>query len=212
METRLAPLTPEVIGARVPRRGHRWMATLGRVVLRRIGWKVVGDLPDVPRAVIIAAPHTSNYDGLVGISAIQGLRLDIRFLAKHSLFRGPAGFLLRALGGVPVDRGRSGGLVEETKRVLTGGQPFWLGITPEGTRTGADHWKTGFHRIAVDLELPIVVATFCYRRKEVRILKAFWPGGDQQADLEAIYAMLDDVEPAHRERLSAPLRRRRQAP
>ncbi len=205
----LPPLIPDAIGARVPRRGHWLAAALGRAVLRLIGWKVVGELPDVPRAVMIAAPHTSNYDGLVGISAIQSLRLDIRFMAKHSLFRGPAGWLLRALGGIPVDRARSGGLVEDTKKVMTGGQPFWLGITPEGTRTGADQWKTGFHRIAVDLGLPIIVVTFCYRRKEARILNAFWPGGDQEADMDAIYAMLDDVQPAHPERLSAPLRRRR---
>lgn len=210
MSTDLRPLTPDAIGASVPRRGHWLVAALGRAVLRLIGWKVVGELPNVPRAVMIAAPHTSNYDGLVGVSAIQGLRLDIRFMAKHTLFRGPAGWLLRVLGGIPVDRARSRGLVEDTKNLMTGGQPFWLGITPEGTRTGAEQWKTGFHRIAVDLELPIIVVTFCYRRKQARILDAFWPSGDQQADMDAIYAMLDDVQPAHPERLSGPLRQRRQ--
>ena len=91
MSTDLRPLTPDAIGASVPRRGHWLVAALGRAVLRLIGWKVVGELPNVPRAGMIAAPHTSNYDGLVGVSAIQGLRLDIRFMAKHTLFRGPAG-------------------------------------------------------------------------------------------------------------------------
>ena len=100
MSTDLRPLTPDAIGASVPRRGHWLVAALGRAVLRLIGWQVVGELPNVPRAVMIAAPHTSNYDGLVGVSAIQGLRLDIRFMAKHTLFRGPAGWLLRALGGM----------------------------------------------------------------------------------------------------------------
>ncbi|PHS60055.1 MAG: acyltransferase [Alcanivorax sp.] len=208
----LPPLHPADLGARVPRRGSAPMAWLGRWILRAIGWKVVGRLPDIPRAVMIAAPHTSNYDGLVGISAIQSLRLDIRFMAKHTLFRGAIGVLLKALGGIPVHRGRAGGLVEETQRVLAAGDPFWLGITPEGTRTGAREWKTGFYRIALALKLPIIVVTFCYRRKEARILDAFWPTGDVEKDLEAIYALLDDVEPRHPERLSAPLKRRRQHP
>tara|TARA_A100001391_G_scaffold97812_1_gene64802 strand:- start:28431 stop:29060 length:630 start_codon:yes stop_codon:yes gene_type:complete len=209
MGARLAPLTPADIGPRVPRRGGAVTAWLGRAVLRAIGWQVVGRLPDVPRAVMIAAPHTSNYDGLVGIAAILGLRLDIRFMAKHSLFRGPAGMLLRAAGGMPVDRRRPGGVVADTRRLLAGGDPFWLGITPEGTRSGAGEWKTGFHRIAVELALPIVVVTFCYRRRQARILETFWPGGDLEQDLEAIYAALDDVTPRHPERLSAPLKRRR---
>ncbi|HCE40913.1 MAG TPA: acyltransferase [Alcanivorax sp.] len=205
----LPPLTPSDIGPRVPRRGARPVAWLGRWLLRAIGWRVVGRLPDVPRAVMIAAPHTSNHDGLVGISAILGLRLDIRFMAKHSLFRGPAGALLRAAGGIPVDRRRPGGVVAETKRLLAAGDPFWLGITPEGTREGAGEWKTGFHRIAVELGLPIIVVTFCYRRREARVLDTLWPVGDPAVDLEAIYARLDDVTPRHPERLSAPLRRRR---
>jgi 1-acyl-sn-glycerol-3-phosphate acyltransferase len=193
----------------VPRRGHGPSAALGRLALWATGWRLVGSLPDVPRAVVIAAPHTSNYDGLVGISAIRFLSLDLRFLAKHSLFRGPAGWLLRALGGIPVRRGQTDGLVGNVKALFQGGDPFWLGITPEGTRAGADQWKTGFYHIAADLGLPIVVVTFCYRRKQVRVLEAFWPNGDMARDLAAIYALLDDVEPRHPERLSAPLRRRR---
>lgn len=205
----LPPLNRRALGTRVPRRGQRLAAHLGRLLLGRLGWRLVGRLPDVPRAVVIAAPHTSNYDGLVGISAIQYLGLDVRFMAKHSLFRGPAGWLLRALGGIPVNRDAAGGLVQHVKGVLKGGDPFWLGITPEGTRTGAGQWKTGFYRIAAELGLPIVVVTFCYRRKQIRVLEAFWPGADMERDLQTIYALLDDVEPRHPERLSAPLRQRR---
>lgn len=81
--------------------------------------------------------------------------------------------------------------------------------SPPRARAGADRWKTGFYHIAADLGLPIVVVTFCYRRKQVRVLEAFWPSGDLARDLAAIHALLDDVEPRHPERLSAPLRRRR---
>lgn len=205
----LPPLRASDLGAAVPRRGHWLAAALGRVILKLIGWRVVGTLPNVPRAILIAAPHTSNFDGLVGVSAIQTLRLDIRFMAKHSLFRGPAGGLLRALGGMPVNRDSAGGVVEKSKASLAGEPPFWLGITPEGTRTGAREWKTGFYRIADDLRLPIIVVTFCYRRRQARVLQAVWPSGDMQGDLEGIYALLDDVQPRHPERLSAPLKRRR---
>jgi len=208
----LPPLRAVDVGPRIPRRGHWLAAALGRAMLRLVGWRVVGTLPDVPRAVMIAAPHTSNFDGLVGVSAIQALRLDIRFMAKHSLFRGPAGVLLRALGGMPVNRDSAGGVVEKSKASLQGEEPFWLGITPEGTRAGASEWKTGFYRIADDLRLPIIVVTFCYRRRQARVLQAVWPSGDMQRDLEVIYALLDDVHARHPERLSAPLKRRRGQP
>lgn len=202
-------IRPSDPGPRVPRRGSRLSSALGSLILRLVGWRVTGELPDEPRAVVIGAPHTSNFDGLVGISALQALRLDVRFMAKHSLFRGPAGWLLKALGGIPVNRRKAGGVVHGAKALLKGGDPFWLGITPEGTRTGAAEWKTGFYRIAADLDLPIIVVTFCYRDKEVQVLGAFRPGADRDADLEAIYAKLDHVTPRHPERLSEPLRRRR---
>lgn len=205
----LPPLRPRNLGSHTPRRGNRLLAALCGLILKLMGWRVVGEVPDVDQAVVIVAPHTSNFDGVVGISAVKYLRLDVRFMIKHSLFRGPAGWLLRALGGIPVNRKAAGSAAYGAKAMLKGRDRFWLGITPEGTRTGAREWKTGFYRIAQELNLPIIVVTFCYRRKEAQVLRAFHPTGDRDQDLESIYALLDDVKPRHPERLSVPLRRRR---
>lgn len=204
----LQPLRPEDFGPEVPRRGSRLFAALCGLLLKGLGWRVVGELPQAGRAVVIAAPHTSNVDGVIGLCAFKYMRLDVRFMIKHSLFRGPVGILLRALGAIPVNR-QAGNAAYGTKAMFKGDERFWLGITPEGTRTGARQWKTGFYRIATELELPIIVVTLCYRRKEAQVLKIFHPGGERERDLEAIYALFDDVTPRHPERLSEPLKRRR---
>ncbi|EKF75066.1 acyltransferase [Alcanivorax hongdengensis A-11-3] len=204
----LPALTPQSLGSQIPRRGHGVLVWLARLILRLIGWRIVGELPDVPRAVLVVAPHTSNFDGLVGISAIQALSLDVRFMAKDTLFTGRAGQLLRWLGGIPVDRSRADRIVEQTSAAMAS-KPFWLGLAPEGTRDRAQRWKTGFYRIAEGLQLPMVVIGFCYRRKQIRVVDSFVPSGDMDADLARIIDKLADIEPRRPERLSAPLRYRR---
>ncbi|MDX1803365.1 MAG: 1-acyl-sn-glycerol-3-phosphate acyltransferase [Alcanivorax sp.] len=204
----LPPVNANTLGSRVPRRGHVLLAWLARVVLRLLGWRIVGALPDVPKAVLIVAPHTSNYDGLVGISAIQALRIHVRFMGKHTLFTGRAGGLMKWLGGIPVDRGSADDVVAQTTAYMRK-EPFWLGLAPEGTRKGAERWKTGFYRIAEAMQIPVVVIGFCYRRKQVRIVDSFVPGGDLDADMARIHDHLADIEPRRPERLSTPLRYRR---
>lgn len=205
MKTPLPPVTAKRLGSNIPRRGHWFLAFLGRLVLRLVGWRIVGVLPDVPKAVLIGAPHTSNYDGLVGISTIQALRLNVKFLAKDALFEGRKGRVMRWFGGIPVDRSSATDIVDQVTKAMAH-DDFWLGITPEGTRSGAEKWKTGFYRIAQALELPIVVIGFCYRRQQIRVVDTFVPTGNMDADLERIYDALHDIVPSHPERLSAPLR------
>lgn len=208
MSRPLPPLSKASLGPQVPRRGHWLLAGLGRLMLRLQGWHVVGKVPDVPRAVLTFAPHTSNHDGLVGIPAIQSLRIDVRFMGKHSLFQGRLGKIMRWLGGIPVDRNSARDVVEQTVAQMAN-EPFWLAIAPEGTRNAAESWKTGFYRIAERLQVPIVVFGFCYKRKQVRVVYTFTPSGDLQGDLSAMVEALADIEPCRPEKLSRPLRFRR---
>ena len=104
MKTELPPIKARTLGERVPRRGHWLLAGLGRVILSAMGWRIVGTLPNVERAVLAVAPHTSNMDGVVGISAIQCLRIHVKFMAKHTLFEGRLGKLMVWLGGIPRSR------------------------------------------------------------------------------------------------------------
>ena len=205
MKSELAPLTARTLGDQVPRRGHWLLAGLGKLILGAMGWRIVGRLPNTPRVVLAVAPHTSNIDGLIGISAIQSLRVQVRFMGKHTLFEGRLGRLMYWLGGIPVNRDSARDVVDQTTAVMRE-TPFWLGLAPEGTRTGAKRWKTGFYRIAEQMAVPIVVLGFCYRRRQVRIVDCFLPTGDMDADMARMVASLADIEPRKPALLSAPLK------
>lgn len=205
MKSELAPLTARTLGDQVPRRGHWLLAGLGRLILGAMGWRIVGSLPNTSRVVLAVAPHTSNIDGLIGISAIQSLRVQVRFMGKHTLFEGRLGRLMYWLGGIPVNRDSARDVVDQTTAVMRD-TPFWLGLAPEGTRTGAKRWKTGFYRIAEQMAVPIVVLGFCYRRRQVRIVDCFLPTGDMDADMARMVASLADIVPRKPALLSAPLK------
>ena len=136
-----------------PSRFARW---LGRGILKLGGWRMVGALPDIPRLVLIGAPHSSNWDGVWGFAAKLALGVDIRVLGKDSLFRIPVlGYLLRHLGVMPVDRRAARGVIEQAAALIRGSDRFWYGLAPEGTRKRVERWKTGFWKIAkaADVEL-----------------------------------------------------------
>jgi 1-acyl-sn-glycerol-3-phosphate acyltransferase len=182
----MRPLRRPPIGARVPRRGN--FLTSGAAWLNQLatGWRVVGGIPDVARFVLIVAPHTSNWDFLHGLGAKGVLRLSARFLGKHSLFRGPAGWFLRWLGGIPVDRRSAHGIVGDSVAAFEREEQLCLVLTPEGTRSHVEAWKSGFYRIAVGAGVPILLVKFDYRSKSVVLGPLFQPSGDYDRDLPLI--------------------------
>ena len=170
-------------GPAVPRRGGRIRAALGRLVLRLMGWRIEGNLPDLPRLVVIAAPHSSGWDFVIGIALVFAMRLDIRFLGKAELFRGPLAPLFRWLGGIPVDRRRPDGVVEDAVARFQASPRLLLAIAPEGTRRPVEHWKTGFYRIALGAGVPIVAGFIDNGRKRVGFGGALQPTGDSDGDI-----------------------------
>lgn len=162
------------------------MPTLGRLLLRLIGWRISGALPGDPRYVLIVAPHTSNWDFFVGLFAKWALGLDAAFIGKHTLFRGPVGWALRALGGIPVDRTRPEGTVEDVVTRARAASSFVLAITPEGTRKRSEGWKTGFHRIALAAGIPILPVAFDWSTRTVALGTLFHPTADAAADIRAL--------------------------
>jgi 1-acyl-sn-glycerol-3-phosphate acyltransferase len=178
-----------------PRQGHpRWLRALGRGILRALGWRFVGGFADRPRQVLIGAPHTSNWDGIVGLAAAAACDVGVHVFAKRQLFWGPVGWGMRAFGGVPVERSAPGGLVGRAVAALTAGGPEFVAITPEGTRSAVERWKTGFHRMAVEADVPIAVVALDWGRKEIGVKGTLVPSGDLDADLGAIGALLAGVE------------------
>jgi 1-acyl-sn-glycerol-3-phosphate acyltransferase len=181
------PQIPE-LGPHVQRAHGRFAAALGRFMMGIRGWRVEGTFPDIPRMVLIVAPHTSNWDFLTGTWVKLAMRMGARFVGKHTLFRGPLGVLMRWLGGVPVDRSNAAGFVEDAARVLRESERMTLVIAPEGTRKLTDRWKSGFYRIAVAAGVPILLAGFDYPRRVITFGPAIEPSGDYERDLPLIQA------------------------
>lgn len=166
-----------------PRRGSGLTRAVARVVLRVLGWRIVGRVPALPRFVIIVAPHTSNWDFAIGVAAMFALGLRISWLGKDSLFRGPPGPVLRWLGGVAVNRSARGGVVVQVVDAFRTHSRFVLALSPEGTRRRVESWRTGFHNIARGAGVPIVPAWLDYARREIGIGEPIVPSDDAEDDI-----------------------------
>lgn len=177
-----------VLGPAVPKSGGLATRALGGLLLRLMGWRLEGRSPNRPQCVLVVAPHTSNWDFVVGLAAKWALGLRVRFIGKHTLFRFPLGVFMRAVGGVPVDRRATEGYVERTAALFADGAPLYLVIAPEGTRRRVPRWKTGFHRIAMRAGIPILPVALDYSSRAVRLLPFYEPTGDYRRDLEALSA------------------------
>jgi 1-acyl-sn-glycerol-3-phosphate acyltransferase len=138
---------------------------LAHKLLELRGWEFTGTVPDVPKLIIIGAPHTTNWDFVVYLGALHHYQLHASYIGKHTLFRWPFGWLFRKLGGIPVDRSKPGGLVQQVVDALESAKRMILVIAPEGTRGAAPYWKSGFLHIAAAAEVPILLAYIDYPSK-----------------------------------------------
>lgn len=182
------PRPATVLPPLVPRRGNRFTRWLGRAMLRLMGWEFVGEFPDYPKMVLIVAPHSSNRDFFVGVGVMFALGFEARFIGKRELFSGPAGIVMRWLGGIPVDRRRPEGFVEQLVETLGRYERVILAITPEGTRKPVTEWKTGFYRIAHAAGLPIAPVYFDNVTRRVGFFPVLTPTGDADRDIAALRA------------------------
>jgi len=175
------------------------------VFFRLQGWRLEGTLPPgAARCVMIAAPHTSNWDLPYTLMAAFALRLHIRWMGKASIFRFPFGGLMRWLGGMAVDRSKANNLVQAAATVLKDGDgPLQLVVAPEGTRGRTRHWKTGFYFIALDAGVPILLTYLDYGRKVAGIGPAFVPTGHVEADMAEIKRFYAGVQGRNAEQFEA---------
>jgi 1-acyl-sn-glycerol-3-phosphate acyltransferase len=178
--------TIPTLGPAVPARGGRVLRLVGRAVFSGLGWRFEGVLPDIPRCVMIVAPHTSNWDVVIGIAALVALDLRVTWLGKHQIFRAPFERFFRALGGVPVNRAAPEGVVEQAAAVLAPSRSAFLAIAPEGTRRKVERWKSGFWRIARAAGVPILPVALDFRTRAIVFGELFAPTEDYPADLAAL--------------------------
>lgn len=161
----------------------------------RHGWRADGAVPEPRRFVIIAAPHTSNWDFLYFLGLTQDLGINAHFMGKESLFRWPLGGFMRAMGGVAVDRSSSHNMVQQMVAEFARRDEFMLTIAPEGTRGKTVKWKTGFYQIALAAKVPLVVGMMDYGRRVGGLGPAIMPTGDYAADMARVWDVYQDCIP-----------------
>ena len=170
---------------RMPR--NRFIESLGRAILRAFGWRMVGGFPDIPKAVVIAAPHSSNWDGLLGFGAKFGMGVKLSILGNDALIRIPLlGRILRWQGVIPVDRSAPHGVVGQAAQAIRDADRMWYAIAPEGTRRWVERWKPGFWHIARNAGVPVIPAYFDYANKVIGIGPPFELSDDMHADIARI--------------------------
>jgi len=176
------------IPAVVPRAGNpAWLQRLCWWFFRRVGgWRFEGDFPDVPRLVLIVAPHSSAWDAVWGLAAKIGLDLDIGFMAKREAFLGPLGWLLHWAGGLPVDRTAPGGIAAQVAVDMRRPGQGWFLLAPEGTRRRVAEWKSGFWKIARAAEAPVLCVAFDYPTRTIRLGPLLAMGEDLESEMARV--------------------------
>jgi len=157
------------LGDAVPQRKHPIRTLIGRLVFKLIGWRLEGNLPNRSKLVLVALPHSSNFDFILALSVIWGWGLRLNYMGKHTLFKFPHGWFFRLVGGIPVDRRSPQGLIEKMASEFNSRSSLMLGIAPEGTRNSDGTLKAGFARIAIAASAPVLPIIVNYKTKTLTL-------------------------------------------
>ena len=192
-EPMLPPVPPQA-----PRLDSRFWPWLMRGLLRLSGWRLLGDLPDAPKLIVIGAPHSSYWDGVWGLMMKLALGLDIKIMIKREVLDSPLGLILKPIGMIGINRKAALNVVGQMVQRFADHPRMWLGITPEGTRKHVTHWKTGFLRIAREARVPILPVFLDYPTKTFTLGTPIHATDDADADMARIRALFHGYRGKHR--------------
>jgi len=182
-----------------PRPRHRSgpvARALAALYMRIFNWRIEGAWPaGIEKAVVVAAPHTSNWDMPNMLALSYALGIKPNWLGKKQMFRWPFEGFMRWLGGTPVDRSAPQGMVGQTAAAIAAAEGIWLVIPPSGTRSKRPYWKSGFYHIAREAQVPILLSYLDYKRRVGGVGKVLIPSGDIAADMDIVRAFYADVTP-----------------
>ena len=187
-------LNTPILCKEIPRRGNKFSQWLGKTVLKLMGWRYSGTFPCSSKLIIVVAPHTSNWDFVIGIAVVFYLRLKISFFGKHSIFIPPFDRILRRLGGIPIERSSKNGVVDDMASKMKEAESMILALSPEGTRSPISPWKTGFLHIAHKANVPVLMVAFNYKKKLIEFGPTHNISDNTQHELNRIYQHYDKVQ------------------
>jgi 1-acyl-sn-glycerol-3-phosphate acyltransferase len=191
------PILPAV-PAQAPKLDSRFWPWLMRGLLRLSGWRLLGALPDLPKVIIIGAPHSSYWDGVWGLMMKIGLGVNINIMIKREVLDGPLGIILRPIGLIPINRSAALNVVDQMVLRFREHERMWLGITPEGTRKHVKQWKSGFLRIAHEANVPVQTLFIDYPSKTFTLGPLVHASDDPDADMASIRALFRPYRGKHR--------------
>ncbi|MGB1251060.1 MAG: 1-acyl-sn-glycerol-3-phosphate acyltransferase [Candidatus Promineifilaceae bacterium] len=178
-------------GEHPPKRNNRLARFIGRFLLRTLGWRFEGQLPNLPKFVIIGGPHTSNWDFILAIIILWIIDLDVAIMGKKEAFRFPMGPVMRWLGTFPVNRQSPVGVIDQVAAEFDEHEQFVLGLSPEGTRKKVTRWKTGFYRIAMKANVPIFPITANFSQRTIYFNPLLMPSGDMENEIALLRTYFD---------------------
>lgn len=181
----------EFIGPNAPRMGNAVTRWIGDVILKAMGWTLVGKLPNLKKAIIIGGPHTSNWDLFLAMGSMLSVGLKFSWMMKKEAFIWPLGRLWKALGGIPIDRKAKTDVLAQIKDWFDQRDSIWLGITPEGTRSRVDSYKTGYLRIAKAVGVPLFIVGIDAENKRIVLDRIWEPHSDIDTENAAIKSYID---------------------
>ena len=190
-----------------PERGSRFSRHFFKRLYLLQGWTFEGEFPNLPKAVAIVSPHTSNYDGLYAFLAMLGIGIEVTIFGKDSLFKSPLKYVLNWIGVIPVKRDTPQGLTQQIVNIVNKKEKIWVAMAPEGTRKSAEKIRSGFYHIALVANLPVVMFAFDYDHKVIRCLGMLNMTGNYESDLTKILEHYKGkISPKNLDRLATPFK------
>lgn len=177
-----------------------WLYWIARLLMWIWRWDVDPHIPQMTKAVMIAAPHTSNWDAVMMLVAASVYRVKVRFLVKDQAFPWPVGPILRAFGAIPIDRSGGLGIVGQAVHEISKSERILFGVAASGTRRKVERWKSGFYWMAVEADVPILCGYLDYGKKIAGMGRPVYPTGDLTADMDAIRAQYEGMVGYHPEK------------
>ncbi|HEX7817263.1 1-acyl-sn-glycerol-3-phosphate acyltransferase [Dyella sp.] len=187
-----------VLPPAAPPINSRFWPKVMRLVMRLRGWRLLGELPNEPKMVVIGAPHSSYWDGFWGVVMKTAVGVNIGIMIKREVLEGPLGIILRPIGAIPINRGEATDVVGQMVERFAHCEKMWLGITPEGTRKRVKRWKSGFLRIAHTANVPILPLFIDYPSKTFTLGKMFRTTDNPDADMAAILKLFAPYQGKYR--------------